>query len=232
MIKIASIFNSIQGEGLNCGKATTFVRLHTNNCFPNGNRCKFCDTITQEYYKPQLCLEDLHDHLQTHLPNMVSITGGEIFSISEEDLDDLTHDIKDYVDYMEIETNGSYLIENLSFKLISILSQIDNINISPKLSNSGVGWLYDYKKLNQLVKIFGDKLQFKFVAGNKKDLNEIFEFIYEAHEIENKNVWIMPRTPSTLETQKMIVDYCIENEYNFSPRLHIDLWGEDCKEDK
>ena len=85
-IKIASIFKSIQGEGLNVGKPTTFVRLYTDKCFPNNKRCKFCDTVNQDYYTPTFTVDDIYKN--SSYSSLISLTGGECLSIDSEVLID------------------------------------------------------------------------------------------------------------------------------------------------
>ena len=234
-LKIASIFNSIQGEGKNCGRATTFVRVFTENCFPNKKRCKFCDTVKQEYYCHNHDEEELVDWLyEGKYQELVSITGGELFSLNLRDVYHTISMLKDWAEEVEIETNGAYFREHVDnawfYKIIHL---VDNINVSLKLTNSGVFYNYDDSVIYDLYCEYGDKFQFKFVVGEDfdKDMEEINYFV-DGCDIQKHHVWLMAMTPCDDEHKRKIVDKCIEMGYNYSPRLHVDLFGEDCKEDK
>jgi 7-carboxy-7-deazaguanine synthase len=74
-----------------------------------------------------------------------------------------------------------------------------------------------YKQFASLPQTF-----FKFVYENKNDAWWV-SFMKE-NDIDKSRVWIMPEG-STREEQisKMpeVIEYCLENKFHFSPRLHI-----------
>lgn len=150
----------------------------------------------------------------------------------------------------DIETNGSYLRYDImnsrdSYGTIEhFLSHIGNITISPKLANSllpvteenqirtSVFDHYDFAFLADLYKAHNNMIDFKFVIDEnniKKDLEFVYVFISLMQRngilVNNSSVFFMPKTPSTPEGERIIAETCIEHGINFSPRLHVNIWG-------
>lgn len=226
---IATIFNSIQGEGKNIGTPTTFIRLWTKDCFPNKKKCSFCDTIFKKYYKENISWTEFYENYDLYnILDNVCITGGEPFSV----LDDL-HTLVEYLcadeKNIEIETNGAYFNNEMlgNDKFHSIMVIVDHINISPKLSNSNVDYEYDYFSINEIMRMYEcvgekNKVFFKFVAGNSNDMYEINSFIGQIWSSDN--IYIMHKSPATKELKREIIEFCIENGYKYSGRLHEDIF--------
>ena len=129
-----------------------------------------------------------------------------------------------------MESNGAYLQEaykNNDTELIWTLGEeLCNLSISPKLENSGVNYKYDPAIFNAYYEQFYN-LTLKFVVGEdiERDFELIDNFVDEA-SVDSNIVYIMAMTPSTRELQQKIVEECIKRNYNYSPRLHVDIWGE------
>lgn len=222
-LKFVSIFPTIQGEGINCGKATTFIRLHTEDCFPNKKVCSFCDTINKKNYNKNLNINNIEEYLKKHKPNMITLTGGEPFSLDFESLRSLILICKKYCNYLEVETNGAYLslFKNNENKMF--LNNIDNFNISPKLKTSNVNW--EYKHLYKFLRFKKNGI-FKFVVSRKNLLEELEEISEWDRPLNLKDkIWLMPMTPCDLDFEKELFDICIQKGYNYSTRLHITLFG-------
>jgi len=223
-IKATSIFEAIQGEGLNTGIYTLFIRLYTKHCFPNKKRCKFCDTVNQDYYKPNFNEEQILKKVKEINPSMITITGGEFFRLDTKVAENFIFELSKVCDYIELETNGSF-----DFKQATLMKYFKNINISLKLENAQTNFKYDYavlKNMNELYSV-SDKFSWKFVVGKNTDKDiKIIKDAIKKISIKKKNVWLMGMTPNKVEFRKEIADLCIENKYNYSPRLHIDLYGD------
>jgi len=117
----------------------------------------------------------------------------------------------------EIETNWSKeIVENLNF---------NQINISPKLSNS---WnkKYNLSILNSKLWINNWILDLKFVS-DWNDLNEIQDYVKNIQKKYYINwIYIMPLwTTQKSQNNKKILKFCIENWYNYCLRQHIILFG-------
>ena len=200
------MFKATQGEGLCIGLPVYFIRTYGCNMQP---KCEWCDSKyswqTGEDIKPLNLSVDkiINKVLDSGLEDVV-ITGGE----------PLLHinDIHDLITYLpkhtfHLETNGSLYNDKVS--------AFNFIACSPKKQmNDG---RESYKQFASLPQTF-----FKFVYENKNDAWWV-PFM-EKNNIDKSRVWIMPEG-STREEQisKMpeVIEYCLENKFHFSPRLHI-----------
>ena len=75
----------------------------------------------------------------------------------------------------------------------------------------------------------GKDFQLKFVLSHVDDIEEIkSEWLYELRGVKPSDVVIMPEgiTRTELdENSKISLQACIENGWRFTPRMHIDLFG-------
>ena len=123
--------------------------------------------------------------------------------------------------YYEIETNGTFYIEDALFSII------DQINCSPKLENSGMS------KKQRIVPEAIERImqhpnyQFKFVISNEEDIQELFRDFVVPFDIPLKNVVCMPG----MDKQEYFherTQFCLEmgKKYRFRAltRLHISAW--------
>lgn len=123
--------------------------------------------------------------------------------------------------YQEIETNGTCYIND---DLFSILNQI---NCSPKLSNSG---MKENKRIIpfaiQRIKSHSNH-QFKFVVSNEGDIKEMFDTFIIPFEINLKNVVCMPGLSSQEnfhERTKFVLEMAKKYHFRGMTRLHISAW--------
>lgn len=224
MITFASFFNTIQGEGKSTGRNVSFVRMWTRNCFPNGGRCSFCDTVGQPYWQQKYSLKALDRFLRNEARSHIVLTGGEPFI----NLDDLQIIINKFIEHnktFEIESNGSWFsdIPPYTFETILETKNLEHVTVSPKLRNSGVRYKYDLNSINYSHK----KLMYKFVINPEQiedNMNEVLQW-FSTLEIPSENVWLMSETPCKIEDKKKIFNLAVERRFNYSPRLHIDLFG-------
>jgi organic radical activating enzyme len=133
-------------------------------------------------------------------------------------------DIKaSYVDstFNEIETNGTNYIEQPLFNLI------DQINCSPKLSNSG---MTEKQRINpeaiERIKQHSN-YQFKFVISNEEDIEELFRDFIVPFSIPLKNVVCMPGLDSQTnfhERTQFVLEMAKKYKFRGLTRLHISAW--------
>jgi len=121
----------------------------------------------------------------------------------------------------EIETNGTIVIED------DLFYQLDQINCSPKLSNSG---------LDAKTRINPDAIkrimehsnyQFKFVISNEEDVEEMFRDFVVPFNIPLKNVVAMPGMDSQEqyhERTHFILEMAKKYKFRGLTRLHISAW--------
>ena len=123
--------------------------------------------------------------------------------------------------FNEIETNGTVYIENDLFYVI------DQINCSPKLSNSG---MTEKQRINPdaIKRIMEHSCyQFKFVVSVEDDIKEIFRDFIEPFNIPLKNVVIMPGMDSQEdfhERTQFSLEMAKKYKLRGLTRLHISGW--------
>ena len=123
--------------------------------------------------------------------------------------------------YNEIETNGTVYIDD------PLWIQLDQINCSPKLSNSGM------EEKRRIVPAAIKRImehanyQFKFVISTEDDIKEMFRDFIEPFNIPLKNVVCMPGMDSREQFHER-TQFCLEmaKKYKFRgmTRLHISAW--------
>ena len=224
MFLISEIFESIQGEGNYAGVRSLFIRFQHCNL-----SCRWCDTkfaCGKNSLAEEISAKELKAIIEKSPSPNVILTGGEPALYR---LDMLYVSDKKF----HIETNGTIIpTEKLTCSLPygtsferegmdeNIIKHFNWV-VSPKLSNSG-------EKINEnAIRYFCSKGWgiFKFVVQNAEDIAEVTIFI-EKFGIDKKKVYLALEgvTPSS-QLRSDIVDKIIENGYNFSPRLHVLLWG-------
>ena len=123
--------------------------------------------------------------------------------------------------FSEVETNGTVVIDEL-------INFIEQINCSPKLSNSG---------MTAKQRIVPDAIerimqhnnyQFKFVISTEDDVKELFRDFVEPFNIPLKNVVCMPGLDDVKDFEER-TQFCLEmaKKYRFRglTRLHIAAWN-------
>lgn len=222
-MKIAEIFHSVQGEGTLAGVPSTFIRVSGCNL-----RCTWCDTPYTSW-KPEgqdlnlgSILADVRRNWGTH----AVVTGGEPMLFEETVR--LTQRLKDFGLHITIETAGT-VYQPVACDLMSI---------SPKLANStpyereGGKWAAQHERLRYQPDVLKRLMQeypyqLKFVIADPGDLEEILKIVKET-QAERSRVLLMPEgTESQVlhERAGWVADLCKRENFRFSPRLHIELYG-------
>jgi organic radical activating enzyme len=123
--------------------------------------------------------------------------------------------------FNEIETNGTVVIDEL-------FNILDQINCSPKLSNSG---MTEKQRINpEAIKriMQHPNYQFKFVISNEEDVLELFRDFVVPFSIPLKNVVCMPGLDDVANFEER-TQFCLEmaKKYRFRglTRLHIAAWN-------
>ena len=123
--------------------------------------------------------------------------------------------------YNEIETNGTIVIGDDLFKIL------DQINCSPKLSNSGMTAKQRIvpeaiERIKQHV-----NYQFKFVISTEDDIKEMFCDFVEPFNIPLKNVVCMPGLDSQTdfhERTQFVMEMAKKYKFRGMSRMHISAW--------
>ena len=219
-MKIAEVFYSIQGEGMLAGVPSVFVR--TSGC---NLRCTWCDTPYTSW-QPEgedRSIDWIADEVNRYRASHVVLTGGE--PMIAPGIADLTRRLSQHI---TIETAGT----------VDVDVRCGLMSISPKLANStpydrdGGRWAAQHERLRHqpevLKRLIGRyPYQLKFVISAPGDLTEVRAIVDEI-KASNDRVLLMPEgvDPAVLqERARWLVDVCKREGFRFSPRLHIELWG-------
>jgi 7-cyano-7-deazaguanosine (preQ0) biosynthesis protein QueE len=219
------IFYTLQGEGRNVGNPATFIRLSGCNL-----ACVWCDTPYtwdwQNYDKKEeqmkIDIGTAQDRITGLQCERVVITGGEPM-LQQTSLNELIEHIKGIDDQyrFEVETNGTIMPKERT------IENIDQFNVSPKLDNSGMPY---HKRIKpDVLKALNEtgKADFKFVIDTDYNIEEV-EVIQDQIGIQSDHIYLMPQGKTEaeqLEKETWLAEKCMFNKYNFTPRLHIQLWG-------
>ncbi len=213
---VAEIFYALQGEGMLNGVPSIFVRTAGCNL-----RCAWCDTPYALRAEDGVAMD-----LETIMARVRQwpsarhcvLTGGEPMLAPE--LPALAALLREARLHITIETNATLPPGGIACDLASL---------SPKLRNAGPAvppidiaclrsWMegYDY--------------QLKLVCVGAGDLPEITALLGQlGGEVRRERVLLMPegRTRAGLEKQRdEVARLCLEQGFRYSPRLHIDLYGD------
>jgi len=124
--------------------------------------------------------------------------------------------------FYEIETNGTIKIDNELFTIL------DQINCSPKLSNSG---LETKQRINEIAvrRVMEHKnYQFKFVISNEEDVKELFRDFVVPFSIPLTNVVCMPGLDDVAnfeERTQFVLEMAKKYRFRGLTRLHIAAWN-------
>jgi 7-carboxy-7-deazaguanine synthase len=218
-LKIAELFYSIQGEGSLVGVPSVFIRISGCNL-----RCAWCDTPYASW-QPEgadLTLNQIVDEVKAHPARHVVVTGGEPMIAPE--IIALTERLRGLGLHITIETAGTV------FQPVAC----DLMSISPKLANSTPDgrWAAQHDRLRiqpaVLLELMGRyPYQLKFVIEEADDLEEVRALI-GALEADRGRVILMPEGTDRdrlRERAVWLAETCKQEGFRFSPRLHVDLWG-------
>lgn len=223
-MKIAEIFYSLQGEGTLAGVPSVFVR--TSGC---NLRCIWCDTPYTSWNPEgeEMPLERILAAVQEFRARHVVLTGGEPMIAPQ--MVNLTNMLRQANLHITIETAGT----------VYAPVACDLMSISPKLANStpherdGGRWAAQHERLRYQPEILKRLIteypyQLKFVVMSPEDLAEI-EKIRASIGAEGEHVMLMPEgtRPELLrERGQWLAEICKQRGHRYSPRLHVDLWGD------
>jgi 7-carboxy-7-deazaguanine synthase len=232
-MKIVEEFFTLQAEGKFLGVPSYFIR--TTGC---NLRCEWankdgtttkCDTPYTSWNPEkgqELNLVDVLKKMGKYKTKHVVITGGE---------PTIQSDLKKVVDflinsgvYVTIETNVTKYIHDIKKAFMSISPKTlnsynqDEKSIEKKIHSKNNNFIDAISKWTR-----SNDYQLKFVVNGKEDLKEIFT-IQKSLNIPSRKIYLMPQgitTKQFKEKEKELFQICIENNFNYTPRLHIDIFG-------
>jgi len=219
---ISETFTSLQGEGMLVGVPSFFVRSSGCNM-----RCRWCDTpytswLPEGERRP---VADLVAGAEASGARHVVVTGGE--PLLQREIGVLTRDLRAAGLHVTVETAGT----------VDPPFECDLLSLSPKTANSDPqgAWRGRHRKLRtdidplcRLVRRFPEH-QLKFVVADGDDLSEIFALLENIGGVEASRVLLMPEGRSATEVAEkaqMVAALCSEHGFRYTPRLHLDLFGD------
>ena len=208
-MKISEIFFSLQGEGIEIGLPTVFVRL-----FACDLRCSWCDTmyaVEGRDFRDKSIAEVISE-IEKHDCKRVCITGGEpLIQIK---------DVEELADYL-INNGYTILLETSGHKMPPPILWTENSTISMdcKCPSSSMQDRMDFELFVKL----RDKDQLKFVLQDEIDY-EYAIGVLNRYNIK-ANIIFQPTHGSELGwiTKKVIKDNL--GHIRVLPQLHKIIWG-------
>jgi organic radical activating enzyme len=235
------IFHTIQGEGISAGLPAVFVRASRCNL-----HCRWCDTDYtwnfegtpwphdfdslpnyRKHRKSDVTIDltpaEIAELILHYPTRRVILTGGEPL-LQQKDWIELISILRqvDPAFIFEVETNGTRM-PTPEFE-----AAINQFNISPKLSNSGMDEVTRIapEVLTHLARL--PKAWFKFVATSTKDLAEI-EALASRFGIAPAHVLLMPEGRTSAELDRhgdALALAALQRNWRYCDRLHVRLWGD------
>jgi organic radical activating enzyme len=159
--------------------------------------------------------------LEFGCPHLV-ITGGEPL-LQQRELAPLVAALKqEHGFYCEVETSGTII------PLPELARDIDQWNVSPKLSNSGNP--LERREIPEALKFFArlPNTYFKFVMVEPSDTQEVCA-LRDRYGLPGGRIILMPegqRAEVIQERGRWVSQACVKEGFRFSTRLHILLWGD------
>jgi len=218
-LKIAELFYSLQGEGLLLGVPSFFIR--TSGC---NLRCSWCDTPYASWNPEgeEMTLDAILAEMKRYPARHAVVTGGEPMIAPQ--IAELTNRLRDVGMHITIETAGT------AFKPVAC----DLMSISPKLSNSTPEGTFAAQ--HERLRIQRDVLeqlmaqynyQLKFVIAQAGDVDEARALARDL-QAPSERVILMPEGTDPMvvrERSSWLAEICKAENFRFSPRLHLDLYG-------
>ena len=202
------------------GTPSVFVR--TSGC---NLRCTWCDTPYTSWSPEgvERSVDSIVEEVDRYGASHVVITGGEPMIAPE--IEELTNRLTQHI---TIETAGT----------VDAHVRCDLMSISPKLANSTPHaredgrWVAQHERmryqpeiLKRLIQLY--PYQLKFVITDPGDLPQVRAIVDEIGAAK----WRVVLMPEGIDAQvlqergRWLAEIAKQEGYRFTPRLHIDLWG-------
>ena len=208
--------------------------------FGNGKATWTCDSVSQwawrgedkdfQYLIDQWKEQGIYEDIKNGTIHIIWTGGEPTIKGHQEAIVNFTNYLNEYdfkneqtgvTTFYEIETNGTIVIEQPLFNLI------DQINCSPKLSNSGM--TVKQRIVPEAIERIKQhtNYQFKFVISTEDDIKEMFRDFVEPFNIPLKNVVCIPGLDSQTdfhERTQFVMEMAKKYKFRGMSRMHISAW--------
>ncbi len=208
MLRVHSVFKSLQGEGLMMGLPTVFVRLA--GC---PLKCSWCDTADARSVSSgkEMSIDEILAEVKKTRLTHVCLTGGE--PLMQKESSTLINKLVDAGYFIQLETSGAISLEDVACS--------DNVMISMdiKCPSSGEQDKMDFSN----IELLSQYDQLKFIIADEKD------YLYAKKIMQEYNVncpvIMTPVGGTDLEwlAKRVIRDKLI---VRVMPQLHKLIWGD------
>lgn len=224
---ISEIFYSVQGEGSLMGVPSVFIR--TSGC---NLRCTWCDTPYASW-KPEgmeMSVTQILAVVNEHPTRFVVVTGGEPMIAKE--MPALLAAFHAEGKHITIETAGTVAPNGVPCDLASISPKL--AHSTPTEEKAGKAWAEKHERLRLQPEALhawcsAHDYQLKFVVATEEDIAEAQAVVTSIGiAVPPHKVLLMPEgiTQEALKArQAWLVEVCKRTGWRYSPRLHIDLFG-------
>lgn len=206
-LKITEIFHSLQGEALNVGLPTVFVRL--TGC---PLRCAYCDTAYAFTGGDWMDIEAIINEVKQYGTPHVTVTGGEPLAqknclVLLKQLCDLDYDVS-------LETSGALSVDKVDDRVIKVIDVK-----TPASLEEGKNKIENFAFLNA-------KDQVKFVICDEDDYRWSKQFLGD-HQLGDKCEVLFSPVHGQLEAATLAT-WVLRDKLSvrFQIQLHKYLWGD------
>jgi len=206
-LKITEIFYSLQGEALNVGLPTVFIRL--TGC---PLRCSYCDTAYAFTGGEWMDIESILDSIKQYDTPHIMVTGGE--PLAQQNCIQLLQQLCDLDYKVLLETSGAILVDKVDSRVVKVLDiKTPASNEESKNKFENFAWL-------------NDKDQLKFVICDEADY-QWSKVLIKQQQLEGKCEILF--SPSYEQLDPTILSEWIlrdQLKVRFQIQLHKYLWGD------
>ena len=224
---ISETFYSVQGEGSLVGVPSVFVR--TSGC---NLRCTWCDTPYASWQPEgtEMSVEEILAIVQREPTRYVVVTGGE--PMVAKGMPELLAQLHAAGKHITIETAGTIAPQGVACDLASISPKL--AHSTPSEAKAGKAWAEKHERLRLQPEVLhawcaSYDYQLKFVIATEADVEEVRAVVASIGvPVPPEKILLMPEgiTQEALHSrQTWLVEVCKRTGWRYSPRLHIDLFG-------
>lgn len=223
---ISEIFYSLQGEGSLVGVPSVFVRSSGCNL-----RCVWCDTPYASWNPTgqEMTMDQIIAEILPHPAQHVVLTGGE--PMIAKGMHELAAQLRDMGKHITIETAGTIMPGGIACDLASLSPKL--AHSTPRVENAGA-WSARHERDRwqpDVIRAWIDHCdyQLKFVVRTLSDVEEIIALLdREKISVPAHKILLMPEgTDATVlqHSARQVAEWCKQFGFRYTPRLHIDLYG-------